>query len=261
MVPLVRLKLCIFGAILLGSQGYLHAAGDETRMMPKLSLSAQYLFTTANEERVARGLPLLRTDPGLTEAAARHARMMAEQEDVSHQFAGEAELAQRSVDAGAEFSLIAENVAEAPDTPEIHRMWMHSDEHRANLLDPDVNCVGVAVVERDGELYAVEDFASSVEELSLPEQEASVAEGLTVLGVKVTRDDAARLTCAKATGFEGTRHPEFIMRYTVSRLDAIPTQLAFRLKTGRYRTAVVGACPSVSSSPFSSYTIAVLLFP
>jgi len=38
---------------------------------------------------------------------------------------------------------------------------MHSPPHRANLLDKDMDSVGIGVVERNGELFAVEDFSKA----------------------------------------------------------------------------------------------------
>ena len=36
---------------------------------------------------------------------------------------------------------------------------MRSPEHRQNLLDPEMNVIGIGIAERDGELFAVEDLA------------------------------------------------------------------------------------------------------
>jgi uncharacterized protein YkwD len=38
---------------------------------------------------------------------------------------------------------------------------MHSSGHRANILDGNMDSVGIAVAERDGEYYAVEDFSKA----------------------------------------------------------------------------------------------------
>ena len=37
--------------------------------------------------------------------------------------------------------------------------WMHSPPHRANILDPRMDTIGVGLVKRGGNYYAVEDFA------------------------------------------------------------------------------------------------------
>jgi hypothetical protein len=229
-------------------------------------VAEQYLLSAANQDRAIRGLPALHLDPVLAEAARYHALQMAEHADISHQFPGEPELSVRGANAGARFSLITENVAEAPDSAVIHQLWMHSEGHRENLLDPNVDAVGISVVVRDHQLYAVEDFASTVESLSFNQQESTVAGLLTQSGLQVARNNGislkdARRTCSMSTGYAGHRRPWFIMRYTAGRLDELPSQLQSRLNSGKYHQAAVGACVSTDSGPFTSYNIAVLLYP
>ncbi len=62
--------------------------------------------------------------------------------------------------AGARFSVISENVAEAPSALMIQDAWMNSPKHRENLLDPRVDSIGIRVIARGDRLYAVEDFGS-----------------------------------------------------------------------------------------------------
>jgi uncharacterized protein YkwD len=57
------------------------------------------------------------------------------------------------------FISAAENVAQGPTAAVIHQEWMNSPPHRENLLDPELDSMGVAVVARNGELFAVQDFA------------------------------------------------------------------------------------------------------
>ena len=227
-----------------------------------LTVAEQYLFAAANEARANQGLPPLRLDPVLTEASALHAHEMADHAIISHQFDGEPELATRGANAGAHFSLISENVGEAPSSVIIHDLWMHSPGHRANLLDPDVDSIGIAIVTRDKQLYAVEDFASTVKILTINQQERAVAGVIAQSGMRVTETtDDARQTCTMSTGYAGSRQPWFIMRYTASSLNAIPSQLRNRLISGKYHQAVVGACPATRKSSFTAYNIAVLLYP
>jgi hypothetical protein len=206
----------------------------------------------------------VRLDAGLTRAAVYHARQMASHGNISHQFPGEPELAERASTAGAKFSLVTENVAEAPTAAVIHKLWMESAGHRANLLDPKVDSVGIAVVSRNGELFAAEDFARTVRNLSLEQQESAVAflldkAGMSLADEAVRRD--ARATCKLSTGFAGARKPWFVMRYTAADLDRLPPELTSRLASGKYHEAAVGACASIERSSFTSYNIAVLLYP
>lgn len=227
-----------------------------------LSVAEQYLLSAANQERAARGLTALHLDAELSAASAFHAEQMAEHDDISHQFHNEPDLEDRGASAGAHFSLIAENVGEAPTSVIIHNLWMNSPLHRANLLDPEVNAIGIAVVERDGELYAVEDFASTVQALSLDQQENAVASTLVKAGMPVTDTSAAaRITCAMPAGYVGTRRPGYIVRYTASTLTDLPVQLKVRLSSGKYHQAAVGACADSRKTAFTAYNVAVLLYP
>jgi uncharacterized protein YkwD len=58
-------------------------------------------------------------------------------------------------------SWISENVDEGPNASAIHQGFMKSPQHRANILDTDINSAGIGVAERNGLLYAVEDFSKA----------------------------------------------------------------------------------------------------
>jgi hypothetical protein len=51
------------------------------------------------------------------------------------------------------------------------------------------------------------------------------------------------------------------MRFTSSSLTQLPDQLKTQLASGRYRQAAVGACTGSLTAPFTSYNIAILLYP
>ena len=226
------------------------------------NVSEQYLLSAANQDRAAHGLRPVRMDESLARAARLHAFAMEQHGTISHQFAGESELAARARDAGSHFSLVTENVAEGQNAAQIHDMWMASPGHRANLLDPNVDSVGIAVVQRKGELYAVEDFARTVAQLSIEQQEATVGDLLTARGLRLEGSKGdARQTCTMSSGYAGKRQPWFVMRYSSSSLDRLPEQLASKLGTGKYHTAAVGACVTGNHTAFSGYNIAVMLFP
>src|SRR6202140_5642056 len=128
--------------------------------------AAQILFESANHERAAQGLAPLKWSVTLATAARQHALGMAAQNTLSHQLPGEPGMAERAAQAGARFSSLAENVAEGPSAESLHRQWMNSPPHRANLLDPQLDSVGIAVAERNGVLFAVEDFSQEAGKLS-----------------------------------------------------------------------------------------------
>ena len=222
----------------------------------------QYLFSMANQERVQRGLPMLEWDVTLAQAAILHARQMAAHGNISHQYSGEPDLSEREAQAGAKFSRVAENVAEAVTAIIIHDAWMHSEGHRENLLDPSMDAVGIALVIRGGQLFAVEDFDRRVHAMSFPEQEHAVASLVASPNLKVIEGEAdARKTCAMDTGYAGQQRPGFVMRFTSSDITQLPDALKTKLRTGHFRKVSIGACTTGDSGSFTSYSIAVLLYP
>jgi Cysteine-rich secretory protein family len=226
------------------------------------NVAEQYLLAAANQDRAAHGLGPVRLDSHLIQAALTHNYEMVRHHSISHQFSGEPDLAARAGAAGVHFSMVSENVAEAPNSAMIHDLWMNSAGHRANLLDPNVDSIGISVIHDSGEYFAVEDFARTVANLSLDQQESEVAALLVKSGVNpVAGLPEARETCQMETGYAGARKPWFVMRYTSANIHQLPDELTARLATGKYHQAAVGACAAAHQTPFTGYSVAVLLYP
>jgi hypothetical protein len=190
---------------------------------------------------------------------------MAAEGPIAHQYSGEADLTTRTAEAGAHFSLIEENVAVGPSADAIHEAWMHSPGHRANLMSPDVDRVGVAVVAARGILYAVADYSRGVELLSAAQVEAQVAALVRVSGVAILSDPSvARAACATDEGMprvEGREMPRFVMRWQAGDLTQLPQALVGKLASGDYRQAAVGSCPAQGvQGSFTAYRVAVILY-
>jgi hypothetical protein len=222
---------------------------------------AQALFESANRERAARGRAPLKWSSALAEAALKHAQRMASENTLSHQFPGEPDMVGRASQAGARFSSLAENVAEGPSVQIIHREWMNSPPHRANLLDPRLDSLGIAVVERNNVLFAVEDFSLATGKLPVEEQEGIVNSKLMSFGLQLMNYTSdARRSCVLDQGYAGGHVPSFVLHYATPDLQKLPDILEQRIQTGKYHSAVVGACASNAKIGFSNYRIAVLLF-
>jgi uncharacterized protein YkwD len=127
----------------------------------KTSDAERELFNAVNQERKAHGLPSLKLDQALTNAARLHAERMAEQGTISHQLSGEPNLLTRARADGAHFSWISENVDEGSNAKAIHQSFIKSPRHQGNMLDSDMDSIGVGIAERNGQLYAVEDFSKA----------------------------------------------------------------------------------------------------
>lgn len=226
---------------------------------------AAQILSLANQARAQQGLRPLRWDPALAEAARRHCLMMAQEGPIAHRYGGEPDLTARAALAGAHFDLIEENVAFAANPAAIHSGWMNSPPHRANLLNPQVDRVGIAVVaSRDG-LYAVADYSHAVQMLDRDAAESAVARVLRGKGVRVLRDSTdARAACAMDRGLPrqlAGPQPGFVVRWQDSELTRLPQSLEQRLGAGGFREASVGNCPAQEvEGSFTVYRMAVLLY-
>jgi uncharacterized protein YkwD len=125
--------------------------------------SEQQLLVLANQARRQAGEPSLTLDPGLTSAARTHAQAMLTAQQLSHQFDGEPSLPQRLADRTIlQLDREAENVALDYDARQGHEHLMLSAPHRANLLNPVYNVVGLGVVRSGDRLYIVQDFGHAL---------------------------------------------------------------------------------------------------
>ncbi len=132
----------------------------------------QQLVQLINQERASQGIPQLTVDQRLTQAARKHTSLMVEHKALSHQFDGEATTAVRFADENLRSNQQAENVGSGGDVTSTHQGFMHSPAHRANLLDPNYNVVGVGVIRSGDYVYVTEDFAHRLKEYSEPEADA-----------------------------------------------------------------------------------------
>jgi uncharacterized protein YkwD len=125
------------------------------------SAAEQQLFASVNRTRRAQGLPGLKWNEALAAAARRHAGLMAQHGSAQHGYAGEPSLASRVTQAGGHFVWLAENLIQSRGVEVIQEEFLRSANHRANVLDAEMDSIGVGVVERGGQLFAVEDFSKA----------------------------------------------------------------------------------------------------
>jgi uncharacterized protein YkwD len=141
---------------------------------PDVRAALGQIYALTNQARAQAGVAALNWDPALAAAAMQHCRRMAAAGAISHQYRGEPDLTTRAAQAGAHFSLIEENVAMAPSAAAVHQAWMQSPGHRENLLNPEVDHVGIALVYARGALYAVADYSAAAQSLSPAQVEERV---------------------------------------------------------------------------------------
>jgi uncharacterized protein YkwD len=235
------------------------AQGEEERKLVDLT----------NEARSEAGLQPLRWDAALAAAAHAHAVLMASEGPISHRYGGEQDLPERAAKAGAHFSLIEENIAVGPSPAQIHNGWMHSLAHHDNLLNAQINRVGVALVSAKGVLYAVADYAQGVQSQTTEQVEANVGKVIQGRGLTLLSDGGgARYYCAQegnsAGGTGGAKKARFLMRWQSAEITKLPPQLEEAIRSGQFKQASVGACDTKGSGSggptFSGYRVAVLLY-
>ena len=225
----------------------------------------QTLLQLVNQHRTEANLPPLTTDPTLQQAARAHAlRMSQEKGDGQHQYPGEPDLPTRVAQAGGHYPTVSENIASGSfRLPDLDRAWMKSEGHRANILDSRANIIGISVIDNNGTLYAVEDFAQTTPALSREDVEAKVRQLLSDQGIKpaevadITQD--ARTACVS----RGNSAPNAtaVIQLEDATFTKLPDALIQQLPQGRQYTSAVGACPAKPQNQgATTYRVAILLY-
>ena len=249
----LRLVLAIFAVAALSFSAQSKAQTDDR---------AQEILSLTNQDRADHGLKPLAWNPALASAAAAHTERMANEKSLSHQYPGEPDVSARAAQAGAHFQAIAENTAMGPNPKAIEKQWMNSVPHRTNILDPQMNVIGIAVVEKGGYLFATEDFANAAQSLTMQQVEDKVGALLRDQNIDASGPRyQAEQACASDHGMPQGANAKAIVRFQTSDLSQLPSQIAQQLRSGQYTKAAVGACsPGESQGNFTSYRVAVLLY-
>jgi uncharacterized membrane protein required for colicin V production len=130
-------------------------ATDDIRGYPE---AERLLFDLVNEERRARGQSLLRWDERLAGAGRRHARDMYRRGYFGHTSPNGRTQGDRLLRMGASYRTAGENLALAPTARAGHAQLMGSTRHRAHILGPNFDRVGIGVVLGRQGLLIVEEF-------------------------------------------------------------------------------------------------------
>jgi len=135
----------------------------------------QQVLSALNQSRAEAGVPALKLDDKLQDAARTHTRLLVQHGALSHQFPGEPPLNQRLRTAGVFFTAAAENAGRNSEADDVNSMFLRSPGHRQNMLNADYNAVGIGVVHRGGDYWVTEDFAALSPALSAQQAEDEAA--------------------------------------------------------------------------------------
>jgi uncharacterized protein YkwD len=152
----MRIAIRLAVLVMMGSSVILAA-----QTQPAASAAEQQLLGSVNQTRRAQAFPDLKWNETLAVAARRLAALMSEHGSAEHGYAGEPTLASRVTKAGGHFVWLAENVMQGTSAEGIQEGFLKSANHRANMVDSDMDSIGVGVVERGGRVFAVEDFSKA----------------------------------------------------------------------------------------------------
>jgi uncharacterized protein YkwD len=221
-------------------------------------LSEERLLELANQSRRQAGVPPLTLDPGLSHAALIHAQAMVDARELSHQFNGEPSLPQRLADATAlQLDQEGENIAFDYDADHGHDHLMHSPPHRANLLNPVYNVVGMGIIRNGDRLFIVQDFGHALPTYSLAEVKDRTAEAVAderhrLRQRDLPRQDLASLdeaACSMAqadkmgtAAVHSLAEHSTVLTYTSLHPETLPAQASHALSSRNLRSFSIGTC-------------------
>ena len=216
------------------------------------------LLDLANQARKQAGAPLLTRDAGMSRAARIHAEAMFAARQLSHQFDGEPSLPKRlAASTSTQLDREGENVALDFDAADAQRNLMLSPPHRANLLNPDYNVIGLGVVRSGDRLYVVQDFGHALPTYSIAEVKAQIAESVGRTRREVHQADLPQqdlpitdtVACSMAQADKlGTSTVQqlaqrySVLTYTSLHPEELPDNALPVLKSPNLRSFSIGAC-------------------
>jgi uncharacterized protein YkwD len=222
------------------------------------SQTEQQLLALANQSRQKAGAPPLTLDAGLSHAARIHAQAMLEARQLSHQFAGEPSLPIRLADkTHLQLDQEGENVALDYSAEGGHQHLMLSPPHRANLLNPAYNVVGLAVVRSGDRLYIVQDFAHALPTYSPVEVKNRIAAAVNHMRHEASQPELQRrdlltadeAACSMAQADKlGTSPVQklaerfTVLTYTSLHPETLPSGATHALASSNLHSFSIGAC-------------------
>jgi uncharacterized protein YkwD len=126
-----------------GGKTDVNAPGDD-KLFALDPATAQQLI---NAYRTQNGLKPLRLNPKLSDAALKHSTDLSKSDRISHYGSDGSDTWDRVRRTGYQARMTAENVGTGQSTlKEVFRGWQNSPDHNANLLLPDAQEMGIAMV-------------------------------------------------------------------------------------------------------------------
>ena len=213
-------------------------------------------------------------DDGLVRAARAHAVKMAEQEQLSHQFADEPSLTDRILASSPlRLDRAGENVATATDANRAHDALMASPPHRDNLLSPNFNVAGIGVVRKGARLFVAQDFGDSIATVSVEKAQQLVEESVEQLRAQAHMPGLARVSnrtteasacaMAQADSLSGAAPPlgGYQLKYTSMTPDKLPPNILKVIAQRGLKAYSAGTCYARTQKyPSGAYWVVLIFY-
>ena len=152
-VPLRRVLAALLASlVLLGLFATAGVAGAAPTATPGADEGT--FLSLINRDRTAAGLAALVSDPELVPTSRSWSQNMANRNGLSH----DPNLAAVATQVEPGWRSVGENVGVGYDAPSLHNAFMNSSGHRANVMKPAYNRIGIGVVHAGGKVWVTVRF-------------------------------------------------------------------------------------------------------
>jgi uncharacterized protein YkwD len=149
--------------VILATVGLFAALMPATNAVASSTSWSCYHFTNAersfasktNKARASHGLSKVSLDPQLSQSATKHNSSMVSKTLLFHTSNSQ------FYDWVTNWSMLGENVGEGGGVAVLQKAFMHSPEHRANILERSFKHIGIAVKEKNGVMWVTVQFESA----------------------------------------------------------------------------------------------------
>lgn len=168
---------------------------------PELAEYAKQVAILVNRERLSKGLQPVKFSPQLSEAA--NVRSSELRKSFSHTRPDGTSCFTVLKEFDISYVSAAENIAYGQRTPEIVMdAWMNSSGHRANILNKNMEYIGVGVVYNNGIYYWTQLFAASdaLSDAYLPDENTGISNVTTTeITIPTTTTTTVTISTTKST--------------------------------------------------------------
>lgn len=154
--------VAIFGLLVSAIQGNETAQAFLSNLPAnRITKEEAEIVKLTNRKRKKRGLKLLKINSQLVCLARKQSASMAHNNQLSHTVNGKT-LAHRIEKSRYPYRYIGENVARSKRSPpHVIKMWMKSEGHRVNILNPNFREIGIGIIQaKNGDKYFTQVYGT-----------------------------------------------------------------------------------------------------